>query len=42
MFDCPVPADAGAYALKFDVVAEGVAWFESAGSPVITRGFTVR
>ena len=42
VFDCPVPAAAGAYALKFDVVAEGVAWFESAGSPVVTREFTVR
>jgi hypothetical protein len=41
-FDCPVPAAAGAYALKFDLVAEGVAWFESAGSPVVTRGFTIR
>jgi len=41
-FECPVPAAGGVYALKFDVVAEGVAWFESSGSPAVTRGFTVR
>ena len=42
LFDCPVPAVAGAYQLKFDVVAEGVTWFETAGSPVVTRRLTVR
>ena len=31
-FDCPVPEPAGEYLLKFDMVAEGVTWFEPAGS----------
>ena len=42
LFECPVPAAAGAYMLKFDVVAEGVTWFETGGSPVVTRRLTVR
>ena len=29
---CPVPADPGSYQLKIDMVAEGVTWFEAAGS----------
>ncbi len=29
-----VPAQAGRYALKFDLVSEGIDWFESHGSPV--------
>jgi hypothetical protein len=31
----PVP---GRYALKFDLVSEGIDWFESCGSPTTTRG----
>jgi SAM-dependent methyltransferase len=41
LFDCPAPAAAGAYMLKFDVVAEGVTWFETGGSPVVTHRLTV-
>ena len=40
-FDCPVPPAIGAYMLKFDVVAEGVAWFETSGSPIVTRELIV-
>jgi len=34
---CPVPPDPGAYQFKVDMVAEGVTWFEAAGSvaPVV-------
>ena len=35
------PEKPGRYALKFDLVAEGVDWFESCGSPTITRGLWV-
>jgi hypothetical protein len=28
------PAEPGRYALKFDLVCEGIDWFESHGSPV--------
>jgi len=39
-FECPVPADPGSYGLKLDFVAEGVTWFETAGSvPVSTPLF---
>jgi ubiquinone/menaquinone biosynthesis C-methylase UbiE len=31
-FECPVPAEPGRYRLKYDFVAEGVTWFETAGS----------
>ncbi len=41
LFDCPAPAAAGRYELKFDVVAEGVTWFETGGSPVVTHRLTV-
>jgi hypothetical protein len=36
------PEKPGRYALKFDLVAEGVDWFESCGSPTITRELWVR
>jgi hypothetical protein len=36
-FSCPAPGAQGEYLLKFDLVAEGVTWFEAAGSPVVTR-----
>ena len=31
-FQCPVPAEPGRYGMKLDMVAEGVTWFETAGS----------
>jgi hypothetical protein len=40
-FDCPAPEASGAYMLKFDLVAEGVTWFETTGSPAVTRALTV-
>jgi SAM-dependent methyltransferase len=40
-FALPAPAVPGNYMLKFDLVAEGITWFEPAGSPVVTRRFTV-
>jgi SAM-dependent methyltransferase len=36
-FVCPLPAEAGTYGLKFDLVAEGMTWFETAGSPAISK-----
>lgn len=38
---CPAPDAPGEYSLKFDLVAEGVTWFETAGSPIVTRRTTV-
>lgn len=35
------PADAGDYGLKFDLVVEGVTWFEPAGTRVAIRPFRV-
>jgi len=35
------PADAGDYGLKFDLVVEGVTWFEPAGTKVAVRPFKV-
>jgi SAM-dependent methyltransferase len=40
-FDCPAPVAAGGYMLKFDLVAEGVAWFETGGSPAVTHRLIV-
>jgi MoaA/NifB/PqqE/SkfB family radical SAM enzyme len=40
--DIPAPATPGKYGLKFDLVSEGIDWFENAGSPTITRGLWVR
>src|SRR5688572_29158388 len=39
--DIPTPDKPGRYGLKFDLVSEGVDWFEAAGSPTITRGLWV-
>ncbi len=36
--EIPTPPAAGRYALKFDLVSEGIDWFESCGSPTTTRG----
>jgi hypothetical protein len=41
VLDCPAPAAPGNYVLKFDLVAEGVTWFETAGSPTVSRRVTV-
>jgi ubiquinone/menaquinone biosynthesis C-methylase UbiE len=35
------PADAGDYRLKFDLVAEGVTWFEPAGTKAVVRPLRV-
>lgn len=39
--EVPVPDRPGRYTLKFDLVSEGVDWFEKCGSPTITRGLWV-
>ncbi len=39
--DVPAPTTPGRYGLKFDLVSEGIDWFEAAGSPTITRGLWV-
>jgi hypothetical protein len=40
--DIPAPGEPGRYALKFDLVSEGIDWFERCGSPTTTRSFWVR
>ena len=40
--DVPLPAAPGRYALKFDLVSEGIDWFEKAGSPTTTRDVVVQ
>jgi len=32
----------GRYTLKFDLVSEGIDWFEKCGSPTTTKTFIVR
>jgi hypothetical protein len=32
VFDCPAPPERGSRQLKFDLVVEGVTWFEPTGS----------
>ncbi|HEX6162469.1 MAG TPA: radical SAM protein [Vicinamibacterales bacterium] len=39
--EIPAPEQPGRYGLKFDLVSEGIDWFESCGSPTITRGLWV-
>jgi hypothetical protein len=39
--EIPAPEKPGRYALKFDLVSEGIDWFEAAGSPTITRNLWV-
>jgi len=39
--DVPAPAAPGKYKLKFDLVYEGVAWFEEVGSPTTTKDLKV-
>ncbi|MGE0359180.1 MAG: radical SAM protein [Vicinamibacterales bacterium] len=40
--DVPLPEAPGRYALKFDLVSEGIDWFEKCGSPTTTRSVWVR
>jgi hypothetical protein len=39
--EIPPPPEAGRYQLKFDLVSEGIDWFESCGSEVTVKGFRV-
>jgi hypothetical protein len=40
--DIPAPATPGRYAVRFDLVSEGIDWFEACGSPTTQRAFWVR
>jgi SAM-dependent methyltransferase len=40
-FRCPAPQEPGPCGLKFDLVAEGVTWFETTGSPSVSRALLV-
>jgi MoaA/NifB/PqqE/SkfB family radical SAM enzyme len=40
--EIPAPAQAGRYRLKFDLVSEGIDWFERCGSPTTIRSLWVR
>jgi MoaA/NifB/PqqE/SkfB family radical SAM enzyme len=40
--DVPMPERKGRYALKFDLVSEGIDWFESCGSQTTTKTVWVR
>ena len=40
--DIPAPPQPGRYTLKFDLVYEGIDWFERCGSPTTTRRLWVR
>jgi MoaA/NifB/PqqE/SkfB family radical SAM enzyme len=39
--EVPLPTEPGRYALKFDLVSEGIDWFEKCGSPTTTRSIVV-
>jgi len=39
--ECPMPAAPGQYGFKIDLVAEGMTWFETAGSPAVSRSVIV-
>jgi hypothetical protein len=39
--EIPAPASPGRYAIKFDLVSEGIDWFEACGSPTTTRGLWI-
>lgn len=39
--DVPAPAEPGRYALKFDLVSEGIDWFEKCGSPTTLKPLVV-
>jgi hypothetical protein len=40
--EIPIPDAPARYTLKFDLVSEGIDWFESCGSPTTTRSLWVR
>jgi hypothetical protein len=40
--EIPSPSAPGRYALKFDLVSEGIDWFEHCGSPTTTKTLLVR
>jgi hypothetical protein len=40
--EIPTPGEPGRYALKFDLVSEGIDWFERCGSPTTIRSLWVR
>jgi Radical SAM superfamily/Iron-sulfur cluster-binding domain len=40
--EIPTPEQPGRYTLKFDMVSEGIDWFERCGSPTTTRALVVR
>ena len=40
--DIPAPDQPGRYALKFDLVSEGIDWFEKCGSPTTMKTLLVR
>src|SRR6185503_11873018 len=40
--EIPAPERPGRYALKFDLVSEGIDWFERCGSQTTTRSLWVR
>ncbi len=40
--EIPAPQQPGRYALKFDLVSEGIDWFERCGSPTTVRTLLVR
>ena len=40
--DIPAPEQPGRYALKFDLVSEGIDWFEKCGSPTTVKTLLVR
>jgi MoaA/NifB/PqqE/SkfB family radical SAM enzyme len=40
--EIPAPEQPGRYALKFDLVSEGIDWFEACGSQTTTRALWVR
>jgi hypothetical protein len=39
--EIPAPTERGRYALKFDLVSEGIDWFERCGSRTTTRPLVV-
>jgi hypothetical protein len=40
--DVPSPVTPGRYLLKFDLVSEGIDWFERCGSPTTAKTLLVR
>jgi len=40
--EIPAPREPGRYSVKFDLVSEGIDWFEHCGSPTTTRPLWVR